>query len=251
MEQEKSTKTVTTDKKVEAPKKSKIRMIVVIAFLIVFALATFISLRGSYLETLEIGENYLEVFWKNVRYKYVTMAVVFLLLFLVLYLTNRSIKKGLKNFFEQEKKEMPKLPNKSISLILGAIISVLVAGPLSKQLMLMFNNAWFGSTDPIFDMDIGYYIFQKPFIETVLWGLLALVIGLTIYTVIYYIIVFNYCFDGIDRQTLRKSKFIKQITRNIKIVVIIIACITLVKTQDILTQKFLKLEGRRTGRPAR
>ena len=92
MEQEKSTKTVTTDKKVEAPKKSKIRMIVVIAFLIVFALATFISLRGSYLETLEIGENYLEVFWKNVRYKYVTMAVVFLLLFLVLYLTNRSIK---------------------------------------------------------------------------------------------------------------------------------------------------------------
>ncbi len=242
MEQEKSTKTVTTDKKVEAPKKSKIRMIVVIAFLIVFALATFISLRGSYLETLEIGENYLEVFWKNVRYKYVTMAVVFLLLFLVLYLTNRSIKKGLKNFFEQEKKEMPKLPNKSISLILGAIISVLVAGPLSKQLMLMFNNAWFGSTDPIFDMDIGYYIFQKPFIETVLWGLLALVIGLTIYTVIYYIIVFNYCFDGIDRQTLRKSKFIKQITRNIKIVVIIIACITLVKTQDILTQKFLKLE---------
>ncbi len=242
MEQEKSTKTVTTDKKVEAPKKSKIRMIVVIAFLIVFALATFISLRGSYLETLEIGENYLEVFWKNVRYKYVTMAVVFLLLFLVLYLTNRSIKKGLKNFFEQEKKEMPKLPNKSISLILGAIISVLVAGPLSKQLMLMFNNAWFGSTDPIFDMDIGYYIFQKPFIETVLWGLLALIIGLTIYTVIYYIIVFNYCFDGIDRQTLRKSKFIKQITRNIKIVVIIIACITLVKTQDILTQKFLKLE---------
>lgn len=242
MEQEKSTKTVTTDKKVEAPKKSKIRMIVVIAFLIVFALATFISLRGSYLETLEIGENYLEVFWKNVRYKYVTMAVVFLLLFLVLYLTNRSIKKGLKNFFEQEKKEMPKLPNKSISLILGAIVSVLVAGPLSKQLMLMFNNAWFGSTDPIFDMDIGYYIFQKPFIETVLWGLLALVIGLTIYTVIYYIIVFNYCFDGIDRQTLRKSKFIKQITRNIKIVVIIIACITLVKTQDILTQKFLKLE---------
>ena len=242
MEQEKSTKTVTTDKKVEAPKKSKIRMIIVIAFLIVFALATFISLRGSYLETLEIGENYLEVFWKNVRYKYVTMAVVSLLLFLVLYLTNRSIKKGLKNFFEQEKKEMPKLPNKSISLILGAIISVLVAGPLSKQLMLMFNNAWFGSTDPIFDMDIGYYIFQKPFIETVLWGLLALVIGLTIYTVIYYIIVFNYCFDGIDRQTLRKSKFIKQITRNIKIVVIIIACITLVKTQDILTQKFLKLE---------
>ena len=157
------------------------------------------------------------------------------------YLVN-IIKKGLKNFFEQEKKEMPKLPNKSISLILGAIISVLVAGPLSKQLMLMFNNAWFGSTDPIFDMDIGYYIFQKPFIETVLWGLLALVIGLTIYTVIYYIIVFNYCFDGIDRQTLRKSKFIKQITRNIKIVVIIIACITLVKTQDILTQKFLKLE---------
>ena len=242
MEQEKTNKNITKDKEEHVQKNSKIRIIIVIAFLMFFALATFISLRGNYLETLEIGENYLTVFWKNVRYKYVTMGTVFLVLFIVLYITNRNIKKGLKIFFEEEKKVMPKLPNKSISLILGAVISVLVSGPLSKQFMLMFNNAWFGKNDPIFGMDIGYYIFQKPFIEIILLGALALIVGLTIYTVIYYIVAFNVFFDGVDRQTLRKSKFIKQITKNIKIVVIILALMTLIKTQDILVNKFLKLE---------
>ena len=45
------------------------------------------------------------------------MGISFIILSVILYLTNKGIKKGLKPFFDQEKKEMPKLPNKSITLI--------------------------------------------------------------------------------------------------------------------------------------
>ena len=68
-------------KKVEKPtietNKSKIRMILVILFLIVFAGITYIGLRGSYLEYLELGENYTSIFKTNQIYKYGIMAINF------------------------------------------------------------------------------------------------------------------------------------------------------------------------------
>ena len=222
-------------------KKSKKRIIIVLVFLILFALCTFVSLRGSYLEIAEIGEEYISVFKKNVSYKYITMGANFVFLFAILYITNRSIRKGLKSFFEEEKKEMPKLPNKSISLIIGAILSFLTADLFSQSIMLCFNNAWFGIEDPVFGMDVGYFIFQKPFIEMMILYIIILVVGLTVYTAIYYIICFNVYFDGINRQTLKNSKFIKQIIRNIRILTLLFAAFVLVKTQDVVFQKFIKL----------
>ena len=46
-------------------KKSKIRMILVIAFILIFAIVSYIQTRGSYLEYLELGENYLDIFYTN------------------------------------------------------------------------------------------------------------------------------------------------------------------------------------------
>lgn len=98
-------------KKVEKPtietkkNKSKIRMILVILFLIVFAGITYIGLRGNYLEYLELGENYTSIFKTNQIYKYGIMAINFVALYFIIYFTNRGIKKGLKVFFEKEKKK--------------------------------------------------------------------------------------------------------------------------------------------------
>ena len=48
----------------------------------------------------------------------------FCILSAILYLVNRGIKKGVKPFFEQEKQEVPKLPNKSITLIILLLLEV-------------------------------------------------------------------------------------------------------------------------------
>ena len=188
------------------PKKSRARMYIVLLFILLVAIVGYIIYRGEYLEVLEIGEQYLSIFWQNVNYTAIAFVINFILLFCIIYINNNRIKKALKPFFDAEKKQMPKLPNKSISLILSVIVSAITTEVILNQYMLFSNSTWFGRTDPVFGLDIGFFMFQKPFIETLLIYVILLIIGLTIYTVIYYIAVFNMCFDGIYGEKLKKSK---------------------------------------------
>ena len=222
-------------------KHSKLRRVLVIAFLVLFALVMYIYLRGSYLEYQELGENYIPVFFTNLKYKSIIMGVNFVLLFIMLYFTNKGIKKGLKIFFDKEKKEMPKLPNKSISLILSVIVSVIVGMIFTDKILLALSNASFGIQDPIFNLDIAYYMMQKPLIEMVLIYIMALSAGISAYMAIYYIIVFNQYFDGIDGSMLKESNLIKKVKRNIKILAIAGALLTVVGTQNILFGEITKI----------
>lgn len=233
---EQNNKNNTTEKK---QTKSKKRMILVVAFIILVIIFMFIKLRGDYLNILEIGENYVDIFNKNIQYSYSVMLINFIIIFLSIYITTIFIKKGLKVFFKEENKEMPKLPNKSISLVLATIISILTSSMITEKVMLSLNGTLFGIDVPIFGMDIGYYIFQKPFIELGIYYFMILFIILAIYTAIYYIAVFNIYFDGINAETLKKSMFIKQVSVFVVLISITIAGITFVKTQDILFQGFL------------
>lgn len=235
--EETSNKTVTKENK-----KTKTRTWIVIAFIVVIAMYLFVSIRGGYLNALELGSNYIDVFETNLKYNFITMAVNFVIIFASIYITNKIIKKGLKKFFEEDKLDVPKLPNKSIALILGAIISIVISPMFLDKIMLAFNATWFGISDPIFNFDIGYFFFQKPFIELVLYYLLGLMIMLTVYTSVYYIVAFNKYFDGINLETLKKNTFIKQLYTNVIIIAIIIAGIILISTQNIIYQKFINGE---------
>lgn len=219
--------------------KSKTRKWLVILFLIVYALINYIQLRGSYLEYMELGEQYINVFKTNLIYRYSIMAVNFVILYFIIYMTNREIKKGLKPFFEKEKKTMPKLLNKSLALVISAIISVIISSIFVQKIMLMINSTAFGIQDTVFNLDIAYYIFQKPVIQGLVLYAIALIVGITIYMALYYIIAFNQFFDGVDGNMLKESLFMKKLLRNIFLVVIGIAIFTVLNTQNILFGKML------------
>ena len=228
--------------KAEKKKKSKTRMILVIIFLLLFAAVSYVQLRGSYLEYLELGESYTNIFYTNLVYRYGIMLVNFVVLYFMIYFTNRGIKKGLKPFFEKEEKKIPKLPNKSVALVISAIVSFVVSSAFMQKIMLVINGTAFGGNpDPVFGLDISYYMFQKPVIEMFLFYFIVLFVGLSIYMALYYIIVFNRYFDGIDGKMLRESLFMKKLTRNIFLVIIGIALLTLVNTQNMLLGKILKV----------
>ena len=97
-------------------KNGKTRMIIVILFLLIFAGISYIQLRGSYLEYLELGEKYTNIFFTNLKYRYTIMGINFVILYFMIYNTNKGIKKGLKVFFEKEdtnsltKKYLPAIP---------------------------------------------------------------------------------------------------------------------------------------------
>lgn len=221
----------------------KARAILVIAFIAIYLLVTYISLRGQYLEYLELGEQYVQKFITDIQYKYSIMGISFIFLSIILYFTNRGIKKGLKPFFEQEKQEVPKLPNKSITLIIAAIVSIIISNELLEKVLLFASNASFNEYDIIFGLDVSYYMFIRPLIETLINYFIKLIIGLSLYMALYYIAVFNLYFKAVDRALLRESKLIKKILRNVIILAIAIAIQTILNTQNIITGKLLTLRN--------
>ena len=64
----------------EKKKLNKIKNILVIVSLIIYIICTYISLRGEYLECLELGNQYIQNFWTIVKYKYSLMGISFIII---------------------------------------------------------------------------------------------------------------------------------------------------------------------------
>ena len=224
-------------------KKNKARIFIVLIFIILFAIGTYINLRGTYLQYKELGENYVQAFFTNLSYKYTIFAINLVFLYILIYFTNKGIKKGLKTFFIKEKKEMPKLLNKSIAFVTSVIVSTIMSNILMKKILLCSSNVTFGITDPVFGFDIAFYMFQKPLIETLLIYFIGIIIGLTIYTAGYYVIIFNKYFDGIDRKMLKESLLVKKILRNVGLVIICIALYTALNITNTSLSKMLTIKN--------
>lgn len=228
--------------KTKEKRKISIKIVVVLAALIVFGLVTAISLRAEYLNVLGIGEEYLNVFEQKIRNKYTVFGVSFVLIYFFIYILNKFIKRGLKKFFEDEKKEMPaKLPNKSLSLIIGLIGGAVASTMLTDKLAIITNAALFGQNDPIFGADIGYYMFSLPFIQTLLIFLMEVFLVAIIYTALYYVITLNTFFDGVDVETLKKNTFIKQEVFILVLLAIVFCIYIFVGSQNILTGNMLTI----------
>ena len=217
------------------------RMIAVLIFIVIIAIGIYINLRGEYLEYLEIGEKYIGIFKTNLSLKINVMSVSFIAIYILMYITNKSIKKGLIPFFNEEKVEMPKLFNKSISFVTAVIASMILTNVFADKVIMFMANTSFGINDLIHGMDISYFMFQKPLIEAVIITLLTLAILLTIYTAIYYVSVFNICFDGVDGKLVKKSKLVKTFYKNISIISVLIAILIVIKNQNIVFGNILKI----------
>ena len=224
--------------------KKNIRTILVILFVLILAISMYITTRGSFLEYKELGEKYIEIFKTNTVYKYSIMAINFVITFFIMYFANRGIKKGLKVFFDEEKKEMPKLMNKSVSFIIAAISSIVVGIIFAPKFILCASNVSFEKTDLVFNLDISFYIFVEPLIKMIISYIMGIFIFLIAYSIIYYIVIFNRYFDGIDKETLKKSSLVKHIITDVRILSVLYAIYTLVGTLDIVFSGFITTSSR-------
>lgn len=238
------------NKKVETTRKksSKKRMFIVLLFSVVFVICAYVAYRGNYLEVSEIGSKYIKAYNSNIKYTVLTILCAFVWIFLLIYTTNTRIKKGLKIFCEEEKKELPKFPNKSISFIVAAIGSVITSNIFLQKVILFFNNTSYGKMDPVYGHDIGYYLFIKPFLQGVLIYLIVTIAIATLYAAIYYIILLNTHFsNGVSSEALKNSILKKQLLNNAKVIVVIIAILTFINAADLSSQTFLTVGENETS----
>ena len=232
-----------TQAKASKIKHTRKRTIIVLAILIIALISLYVYVRGSYLEFKAIGENYIPVFWRNLAYSLLTFTVNFIFLYSAFYFTNRTLKKGLKVFFDDEKKGMPKFPNKSISFIIALVGSIATTQLLLNNILLFFSNSQFGSTDLVFGMDISYFMFQRPFITFMLSYLLVAVVATIVYAVVYALIVLNISFEGVARESIKKVDLIGKIGPRIKLIAIFLGLfIFFYMVQNIGNEKFLTIE---------
>ena len=195
-----------------------LRRILVTVFLIACALIAYINFRGSYLEYRELGENYLKTFLTKEKYHYSVLIINFILVYIIMYFAGRRIKKGLKVFFEQENKKIPKLPNKSIAIVTAIIESLIVQQKFTPNIILCISNTSFREVDAVFGLDVSFFMFIEPLLKMTALYFIAICIGVIIYTFAYYVIVFNKYFDGIDRETLKQNVAMKTLYRNIRLI---------------------------------
>lgn len=220
-----------------------LRRILVTVFLIVCAVIAYINFRGSYLEYKELGENYLQTFLTKEKYYYRVLIINFILVYIIMYFSGRKIKKGLKVFFEQENKQVPRLPNKSIAVVTAIIESLIVGQKFMPNIILWISNTSFREVDAVFGLDVSFFMFIEPLLKMAVLYFIAICIGIIIYTFIYYVIVFNKYFDGVDRETLKQNLAMKTLYRNIRLIAIGLCAYIVVCSMDIVFDNFLTTDN--------
>lgn len=220
-----------------------LRRILVSAFLIMSAVIAYINFRGSYLEYKELGENYLQTFLTKEKYHYSVLIINFILVYIIMYFAGRKIKKGLKVFFEQENKPIPKLPNKSIAIVTAIIESLIVQQKFTPNIILCMSNTSFREADAVFGLDVSFFMFIEPLLKMTAQYFIAICVGIIIYTFMYYVIVFNKYFDGIDKETLKQNSAMKTLYRCIRMIAIGLCVYILISSMDIVFDNFLTTDN--------
>ena len=220
-----------------------LRRILVIAFLTIFGLLTYIDFRGSCLEYKELGENYLQTFLTKEKYHYAVMGINFIIIYFVMYFAGRKIKKGLKVFFEEEKKDMPRLPNKSIAIVVAIIESLFAQERFTPNIILCISNTSFGEVDPMFNLDISFFMFIEPLIKMLAMYFIFICVAVILYSFGYYVLVFNKYFDGINKETLKHNIVMKTLYRNIRFIAVGLAVYILICSMDVVFDNFLTTDN--------
>ena len=138
---------------------------------------------------------------------------------------------------------MPGLPNKSISLVVALIESIFVGMIFTPNIILCISNTSFGETDPIFNLDISFFMFIEPLIKMIAIYFICILVGIILYSFGYYVFVFNKYFDGIDKDTLIKSPMMKTLYRSIRFIAIGLAIYILICSMDVVFDNFLTTDN--------
>ena len=82
-------------------------------------------------------------------------------------------------------------------------------------------------------------MFLEPLIKMGLIYIMIILAFLIVYSMIYYILVFNKYFEGIDKETLKNSFLVKHIIKHTRFLSIVFAIYTLIGTLDIVFSGFI------------
>lgn len=169
-----------------------VHIIIIVILAILIGVVTMIGYYTDYLWFDVIG--YSSVFLTILKWKILTILIGFLLAFVFLYINVRFAKKASDSILSSKGIQYEEI-SESILLLGTAVVSFFFALLFSGNwqiILLYLNKTPFGIKEPILSNDVGFYIFQLPFLNLIKSTILELIfIAIIIVGIIYVFRVFG------------------------------------------------------------
>jgi len=193
--------------------KTKFILFIVVAILLVLfsSLTSIVAFVTDYQWFNELG--YTDTFLKKLTTQISIGVPLFLILFFSIYFYFISSKR---NYYKEAKITPPKGGERNLNIALGigsALVSLLIAttfaGGLWLNILQFINSSKFGLKDPIFNNDVGLYVFNIPLFKEIISLVLFLLFVLAVSTVVFYLLLFSIRKPNIKRpeNVLDMNKF--------------------------------------------
>lgn len=175
-------------------RKLGLSVIIIILLVIIAGFSGIVSFLTDYLWFRELG--YTSVFFKQLFTQLEIGIPSFVVIMILTDIYLRVLKKGY--YKRVETVDTTTVSEKTlnhISLGLGAVFAILVTVTtvtgLWFEILKFTNSTSFGIADPIFDLDISFYIFRLEFIRQLNQIAIGIVVAFVILTLIYYFILLS------------------------------------------------------------
>jgi uncharacterized membrane protein (UPF0182 family) len=213
------------DYKKEWIKKNSRRKILLIVFSLL-AVSLGVMAVNVYLEILQYDEigNFSSAYIKNLLYQLVFSLAAGGIAFFVFALSGFFVRKNCTDYFKKTGMNAGKMYIFIPAVVAGLITAVWVKDKFYREALLFFNKVSFSVKDPVFGKDIGYYIFQRPFLMTLLDFLTNLWIAAVLFTILYYLVSFSTVFSRFSFRYLKIDTVLTHNLINVGIFFMMLAC---------------------------
>ncbi len=221
-------------------KKSTLFLVAAIAVILIYYVG-----RGfmEYLGVMEVGTQYVSIFVKNLVTRVTVQGISFVSIFFAVMLSILFLRRNLAIL----NIERGVLNSLKVSLLMGFFVALVlcgtVSGSLSERFLAFTTPQWFGKTDPIFGKDIGYFLFQRPFLVALLDSVFSIGLFVTGFVLVAYWF-FGAVFSDYSGKELLSFRAVA-IHNYVNIgVLLIINCLAYrLKAENILYDSFGELSG--------
>lgn len=221
--------------------KGSIYLLAFLALLIAAALAGS-NIYADILQLNEIG-SYSGVYLTNLFYKAISAAFVFVLSFVLISFTSIFIRKNINRYFAENALPQKKLPVFTLAGLVSLIAAFLSKDIFYQKILGFLNSESFGKTDPIFNADIGYYVFERPFLITLYDFISAFWMFVIVFTIAYYMFILFMTFNNVTVNDLKIKTILRHNLINISVFFIIKALGYKFQMESILYSEFVNVNG--------
>lgn len=160
--------------------------ILLAVFVIQFSLKVWIDL----IEVSEIGQQFQAVYMKDTLVKLSLTVAGFLITFALIFLSLLWVR----NNMRKVSPDLSWLKKMSPVILLSLVVSMLAGNVLREEMYQKFlffmNGTDFGMADPIFSQDVGYYVFLRPFLLSVVDSLMGIWVTMTVIVLALYCVLY-------------------------------------------------------------